>query len=175
MRGVGNIYRGHEQDHEDEDIVVIEEHAHSNGRPSARPGPPKTQAATHVGIVNQKDLPHDAAAPISSSKQNGNYLDRRKDLQKRIAGIESEIQSYDEELRKIQDVRALRLREKGDLENQLEALRQQNIFGVGGNAQGEYSYSLGLRRRAFLILPLFFFASVRKGEAAVEGCNRLRI
>lgn len=143
MRGIGTIYRGPGQEDAEEDIMVIEEHAHSNGRSSARPGPSKPQASTHVGTSNHKSIRHDAATSTSNSEQNESYLDRRKDLQKRIAGIESEIQSYDEELRKIQDVRALRMREKGDLENQLEALRQQNIFGVGGNPQGKYSYSLG--------------------------------
>ncbi|KAL4258185.1 ATP-dependent DNA helicase [Pleurotus pulmonarius] len=136
MSGVSTINKGHRQGEDEGDIMIIENRAHSNDRRSAQPGPSKRPAATQ-GTVKPKATQVDSSASISSSNQNLNYLDRRKDLQKRIAGIESEIQSYDEELRKIQDVRALRMREKGDLEDQLEALRQQNIFGVGGNPQGK--------------------------------------
>ncbi|KAG5219384.1 P-loop containing nucleoside triphosphate hydrolase protein [Salix suchowensis] len=114
----------------------IEEHAHSNGRSSARPGPSKPQASTHVGTLNQKSIRRDALPQLqirnrmrTTSIAGKIYNSALQALSRRSSPTRGAAE----------DPRRAGAKDTGeeDLENQLEALRQQNIFGVVGNPQGK--------------------------------------
>lgn len=100
--------------------------------------------ASTSGTPSHRDTPN--ASPSESLGINSYFSKREKELRNEIAAIRLEIAEYDEEVQKIQTLRAVRIKDEEEVLSQLEALKQRRRTGAMeslgfGKAKDEIDYS----------------------------------
>ncbi|KAJ8517624.1 hypothetical protein ONZ45_g5209 [Pleurotus djamor] len=135
--------------------------------------PTKRVASGTRTMETTPDAPNATNAHAGPSTGQNAYLDQQKALKTRLAGIESEIASYDDEIRKIQDLRSLRMEEKKELEEELSRLRKESVFGnVGSKGKGKERVNDGIDYYSddFLWVP-----QLKTTMKRVFGINNFRL